>query len=219
MLQPLPGLPDDGLTVTYDRDVTLAYEDAHYLSWEHPLVQDAMDMLLSSELGNCAVCAVRYAGVRAGTLLLECLYILESDHLQLAGRQPLPPTSIRILLDEQGRQHDETLTPELIHAHNVTVNTETAQQIIQAREPVLRSLLQNCAHVAQARTPGIIAHAGRRGRQAAQIELDRLRALARVNPSVRRDEMEFFERQMQLLTDILNAVSPRLDAVRVMVAM
>ena len=78
MLHPLPGLPDDGLTITYERDVALAFEDAQYLSWEHPLVNNTMDMLLSSELGNCAVCTVKYSGVRRGTLLLECLYLLES---------------------------------------------------------------------------------------------------------------------------------------------
>jgi len=217
MLHPLPGLPDDGLTVTYDRDIALAFEDAHYLSWEHPMVRDSMELLLSSEMGNCTVCAVKYPGARAGALLLECLFILESSHRQLAGRQHLPPTPIRIVLDEQGRQHDETLTPALINAHSVTINTETARQIIQAREPVLRTLLQDCARQAEARAPAIIDRAGRQGQQALQNELDRLRALSRVNSNVRREEMEFFERQQQLLTDVLHAVGPRLDAIRVLV--
>ena len=60
MLHPLPGLADDGMTITYDRDIALAFEDARYLSWEHPMVTDSMDMLLSSELGNCAVTAVKH---------------------------------------------------------------------------------------------------------------------------------------------------------------
>ena len=218
MLHPLPGLPDDGLTVTYDRDIALAFEDTQYLSWEHPLVRDSMEMLLSSELGNCSVCAVRYPGVRAGTLLLECLFIVESGHQQLAGRYHLPPALIRIVLDEQGGQHDENLTPALISAHNVTVDTETARQVIQAREPVLRTLLQDCVQLAEARAPDIIDHASQGSRQALQNELERLRALLRVNSSIRREEVEFFERQQQLLTDTLRSASPRLDAVRVMVA-
>ena len=137
---------------------------------------------------------------------------------QLAGRHHLPPTPIRIVLDEQGRQHDETLTPALISAQNVTINTETARQAIQAREPVLRTLLQNCARQAEERAPGIIARTRKRGQQALQNELDRLRALSQVNSSVRGEEMAFFQQQQQLLADVLHAVSPRLDAVRVMVA-
>jgi ATP-dependent helicase HepA len=52
MLTQMPGLPEDGMTVTYDRSAALANEDLHYLTWEHPFVRNAMDMILSSEFGN-----------------------------------------------------------------------------------------------------------------------------------------------------------------------
>ncbi len=54
-----PGLPEDGLTATYQRDLALSREDFHYLSWEHPMVTGAMDMIMSGDFGNTAVCTMK----------------------------------------------------------------------------------------------------------------------------------------------------------------
>ncbi len=47
-----PGLKEDGMTVTYSRSKALVREDMEFLSWEHPMVYDTMEMILESELGN-----------------------------------------------------------------------------------------------------------------------------------------------------------------------
>ena len=75
MLTQMPGLPDDGMTVTYERSAALANEDLHYLTWEHPFVRNAMDMILSSEFGNTALIA---------------LQISRRQAWQPAGRMPFP---------------------------------------------------------------------------------------------------------------------------------
>jgi len=218
MLHPVHGLPEDGLTITCDRDIALAFEDAHYLSWEHPMLRDTMDMLLTSELGNCTVCAVKYPGARPGALLLECLYIVESAHHGLIRQYHLAPMLIRVVMDEQGRLHHETLTPELVSAQSTKVDRQTAQHIVQARDQVLRSLLQSCELQAANLAPPLIAAASEQKRRSLQTEIDRLRALSRVNSAVRDDEIGFFEQQQCLLEEVLGSISPRLDAVRVMVA-
>ncbi|HYQ73169.1 MAG TPA: RNA polymerase-associated protein RapA, partial [Gammaproteobacteria bacterium] len=69
-----PGLRPEGMTVTFDRQTALANEDRQFLTWEHPLVSGAMEMILSNEPGNTAMCTLKYAAVEPGTLLLECLY-------------------------------------------------------------------------------------------------------------------------------------------------
>ena len=75
-----------------------------------------------------------------------------------------------------------------------------------------------CEQQSTSRAPALIAAAGQQSRQALALEIERLRALSRVNASVRQEEIAFFEHQLQLLERVLDAVSPRLDAVRVMVA-
>jgi ATP-dependent helicase HepA len=47
-----PGIPADGLSVTADRQRALAREDLQFLTWDHPLVTGALDLLLGSEKGN-----------------------------------------------------------------------------------------------------------------------------------------------------------------------
>ena len=80
-----PGLRDEGMTITCDRAIALANEDQEFITWEHPLLTGATDMVLSNETGNCAMSTIKHPSVKPGTLLLECLYMLEtvaSDVLQ-----------------------------------------------------------------------------------------------------------------------------------------
>ncbi|VAW80649.1 RNA polymerase associated protein RapA [hydrothermal vent metagenome] len=218
MLHPLPGLPEEGLTITYDRDIALAFEDAQYLSWEHPLITGSMDLLLSSELGNCAVTAAKLPNIKPGSLLLECIYILETTHADLAGYRLLPPSLIRIVVDEHVERHDCTLDTDPTHIEWITVNTDTARQIVQARDLVLRQLLDHCNQLAQQETPKIITTVGEQTKQRLEAELHRLQALARHNSNVREEEIRFFAQQLALMDKVLTSATPRLDSVRVIVA-
>lgn len=56
MLVPdFPGLPQDGCTVTFNRDQALSREDAQFVSWEHPIIRNGLDLILSGDTGSCAV--------------------------------------------------------------------------------------------------------------------------------------------------------------------
>ncbi|MEZ5567904.1 MAG: RNA polymerase-associated protein RapA [Halioglobus sp.] len=69
-----PGVREEGTTVTFSRERALVREDMEFLTWEHPIIQEAMDMVHSTELGNAAIGTIKLKGVPAGTLLLEMLY-------------------------------------------------------------------------------------------------------------------------------------------------
>ena len=49
------GLQDDPVTVTFDREQALAQDDMLFLGWEHPMVVNSLDMLLTSGIGNACV--------------------------------------------------------------------------------------------------------------------------------------------------------------------
>ncbi|MGZ8222064.1 MAG: RNA polymerase-associated protein RapA, partial [Methylobacter sp.] len=72
-----PGLTEDGLTLTVNRQIALAREDMQFMTWEHPLVTASMDMVLSSETGNAAISVIKHSDLKAGQFLLECLFIVE----------------------------------------------------------------------------------------------------------------------------------------------
>lgn len=219
MINSFPGLPEDGATITFNRNTALKYEDVQYLSWEHPMVSSAMEMVHSSELGNTAVTAVEYNKLSPGTMLLECLFILESassDHHQ--SSRYLPPTIIRVLLDETGKDHSNDLDRDFIFQSQTIVDIETAKKIVRAKETELRQLVKTCEDHAYRKAPDILRQAHLQTHQTLEKEINRLRALQKVNPNVRKEEINFFEHQLKILTQLLDSANLRLDAVRVIIS-
>ena len=220
MVNRFPGLADDGMTITYDRDTALSFEDAHYLSWEHSMVRDAMDMVVTSELGNTALIAIRYRGMQPGSVLLECLYVLEAAAVEtLQSQRYLPPTTIRVVLDERGHDHSQKLAHEAINKVGADVDANTAIQVVRAKQTVLKQLLEHCEQHAQQQAPSIFRQAHAQAEQILKREINRLKALQQVNPNVRDAEIAFFEQQLQDLTRLIDATRLRLDALRVVVTM
>ncbi|MBT8129103.1 MAG: RNA polymerase-associated protein RapA [Gammaproteobacteria bacterium] len=220
MVNRFPGLADDGMTITYDRDTALSFEDAHYLSWEHSMVRDAMDMVVTNELGNTALTAIKYRGVQPGSVLLECLYVLEAAAVEaLQSQRYLPPTTIRVVLDERGHDHSEKLAHEAINRVGADVDANTAVQVMRAKQKVLKTLLEHCEQHAQQQAPSIFKQAHAQSEEILMREINRLKALQQVNPNVRDAEIAFFEQQLQALTKLIDATRLRLDALRIIVTM
>ena len=220
MSLPFPGLQDEGSVITYAREVALANEDMHFLTWEHPMVTHAMERVLSHESGNAVVVAMKHQQVQPGTLLLETLFVLEAggQHVQQSNRY-LPPAVIRMLLDEHGSSDYSYLDHESVNQHLQPVATGIAKQVIQLKEDAIRELLIASEQQASTQAPQLIAEAEARIQQTFTPEIERLKALQQVNPNVRDEEIQFFEQQLQQLTGALKSSNLRLDAVRVIVAM
>jgi ATP-dependent helicase HepA len=213
-----PGLRAEGMTITYDRQIALANEDRQFLTWEHPLVSGAMEMILSNEPGNTAMCTLKYAGARPGTLLLECLYtlsVIAVSHLQ-TGRH-LPPTTLRVVTDMQGNDHGKRLPHDLIARTRESVPRDTAARVIQGYQQPLRDMLSASEQLAQQHAPDILAAARRHLQQNLATEINRLQALRRVNPNVRDEEITHLEQQLADGMRALDTASLRLDALRVLI--
>lgn len=219
MLTKMPGLPDDGMTVTYRRSVALANEDLHFLSWEHPFVRNAMDLILSSEFGNTALIAIKYSGVKPGSLLVDCHFLMEfADNASLNAARYFPNSSVAIVLDEQGKQHGHILDRTVIKQLLQRVDIDTSLKVIKARQTELGNLLASAESVAEQQVGELVESARVRGQKVLGKELDRLTALQKINSSVRDEEIEFFREQLKSFETSLGHARLRLDAVRVMVA-
>ncbi|MBI1194418.1 MAG: RNA polymerase-associated protein RapA [Gammaproteobacteria bacterium] len=213
-----PGLLDEGMIITCERDTALSNEDMHYVTWEHPMTEGAMDMVLSSELGNATMVAVKLKGVKPGSLLLECLYVLESSaRAQLQSSRHLPPSMIRSLVTADGKQLSQAIGSEAITRISEAVDGSTAGKIVRAYIDQLRDMIKLAEAEADKQVPALLAAAHRHGQQTLQREIDRLKALQRHNPNVRDEEIAFFEIQLEALSEALTNSSPRLDAIRVIV--
>jgi ATP-dependent helicase HepA len=220
MVNRFPGLADDGMTITYDRDTALSFEDAHFLSWEHSMVRDAMDMVVTNELGNTSLTAIKYRGAPAGSVLLECLFVLEVAAVEaLQSQRYLPPTTIRVVMDERGNDYNNKMSHEAISKAGARVDTSTAIQVVRARQKELKALLDKCEQRARQQAPSIFNSAHAQAEQILLREINRLKALQAVNPNVRDEEIAFYEQQLQALTQLIDATRLRLDALRVIITM
>jgi len=219
MISHFPGLSDEGMTITYDRNLALSFEDAHFISWEHPLTNNALDLVLSNEMGNTSVTALEYSGVNAGTVLLECLFSLESAPIEeLQSNRYLPPTMIRVVCDERGADHHLKLPHNTINASRQFVDSGVGKKIVKAKKKILKAMLQRSEKFAELKSVKILDQAQQHASETLTKEINRLKALSKVNPNIREDEIHYFEKQLSSLTELIDGANIRLDAVRVLVA-
>ena len=127
-----PYVRDEGTTITFSREKALSREDMEFLSWEHPMVLEAMDMVHSTELGNAAIGTIKLKGVPPGTMLLEALYTancVAPKDLQVERFLPLSP--MRLLVDARGKDLAELVPHERLNTLIEQVKKPTALAIIK----------------------------------------------------------------------------------------
>ncbi|SDK86314.1 ATP-dependent helicase HepA [Pseudomonas delhiensis] len=210
---------DEGVTITYDRAQALAREDMQFLTWEHPMVQGGMDLVLSGSLGNTSVAIIKNKALKPGTVLLEMLFVSEAvapRKLQL-GRF-LPPVALRCLLDANGNDLAARVAFETLHEQLESVPRASANKFVQAQRDVLAKQFA----VGEAKIAPRHAERVEKARQQLVASLDeelaRLTALKQVNPSVRDSELEALRTQRDESLALLDKASLRLEAIRVLVA-
>ena len=219
MNAPVPGLPEEGMTVTYHRETALSYEDVTYLSWSHPLVVSVMDLIQTGEFGNTALIAAFVPGAPRGMILLESIYVLESASSQhVQSRRYLPPTTLRIMIDQQGRRYDRFQDSSSLTDSSERIKPEMVHRVLQAKQNVLRKMVGASEQFAKKMAPKMVETAQERVNALFMPEIQRLEALIKVNPNVRQQEIDFFKQQHFAVTEQIEASSIRLDALRVVLA-
>lgn len=215
----LPGLTEDGMTITYHRATALANEDMHYLSWEHPLVDAALDAILSSEIGNTTMVTIKHRSLPAGTLLLEGIYHLASASTgQLQTARYLPATTLRIVCDQKGRPLQNHLSEAFIEEVQERVNAEIAGKVIKAHGSTLKAMLTKNEALVGQYVPELLDAAKARAENEYRQEIDRLIALRTINPNIRQEEIDFFQNESAQIQQQLSTTVAQLDAIRVIIA-
>lgn len=219
MLVPdFPGLPQDGCTVTFDREQALSREDAQFVSWEHPIIRNGLDLILSGDTGSCAVSLLKNKALPVGTLLAELVYVVEAQapkHLQLT--RFLPPTPVRMLMDRNGTNLAAQVEFETFNRQLNAVNRHTSSKLVNAVQQEVHTMLQQAEVLVAEQAQLLIDVAKHEADDKLSAELARLEALKAVNPNIRDDELEALEHNRKLVLESLNQAGWRLDAIRLVV--
>ncbi|WVM92790.1 RNA polymerase-associated protein RapA [Halopseudomonas pachastrellae] len=210
---------DEGVTVTYDRDTALSREDMQFLTWEHPMLQGGMDLVLSGSMGNSAVGLLKNKALKPGTMLLECIYVCEAvapRALQL--QRVLPPTPIRCLLDINGNNLAAKVSFDTLDGQIESLPRQLAVKIAKTQREPVEGLLNKAEKAADADHRKLVDDARAQLRAELEEEIDRLKALQQVNPLVRDDEIKALQLRLADGDLALAQAKLRLDAIRVLVA-
>ncbi|MCI0534851.1 MAG: RNA polymerase-associated protein RapA [Verrucomicrobiales bacterium] len=208
-----PGVPSEGLTLTCDRMRALAREDIQFLTWDHPLVTGALDLLLGSETGTSSFALWPDAKVVGwyleGIFLLECL-----APPRLHVDRFLPPTPLRIVVDHRGQDASAVWTAEALARNLKNGEVRALLERPALREDLLPSLLESAQALAKDQASSVVAQA--RTEMNAQLghEISRMSELKRTNPNVQAEEIELLLEHQRTLDQHLASARLRLDAVR-----
>lgn len=219
MLVPdFPGLKEEGVTVTFDRQLALAREELEFLTWDHPMIRQGIDLIASGDIGKASMALLVNKQLPAGTLLVELIYMIESQSpkgLQL--NRFLPPTPVRLLLDSKGNDLAGQVNFDTLQNKLKALGKDIANKMVKMARPNIEQLIKIGDHKMTEIVQAQIQEACRLADQTLTSELNRLIALKAVNKNIRQAEIDVLEKQRVLSLEELSKASWRLDSLRVIV--
>ena len=210
-----PSLPEEGMTLSFNRQESLSREDIGFLTWDHPMVRGAMDLMVGGKQGNCAIVAWKQFDFKMPAILLECIFISETvAPLKYHVDRFFPAAPIRVVVDIAGVDLTEACSMDRLQEGT---NNEEAFRLKESPE-LLRTILPNLlasamdsAKKAQSkRLKDALTHA----QDHLGGELDRLIKLQKINPNVSPKEISSAQSELSEVLRYLNQAQLRLDAVR-----
>lgn len=212
MLTQLPGLEEDGMTITYQRNTATSLEHVHFFSWDHPMVQHAMDTVTTDVHGKSAIGMHRDKSLPAGLFWLECLFVLSTKaekHLQID--RFLPATPIKVTIDPKGQQVDK------VFYQLENVNPQMASKLVKALQTQIESGVNGATEIAAQKSQEMKHICLADMQDQLTDELDRMHALSKINPSIRQAELDYLSNQLAALTLAISQAEVHLEAVRLVV--
>ena len=206
-----PSLPADGTTVTLDRQRALEREQEAFLTWDHPMVRGALDLLLSSAAGNATFGVWDCAGEKI--VLLEAWLVVECvAPARLHVERFLPQTPLRIVVDHKGGDHTDN--PALAKPPLRKGDAAALLRNEKVKRTYLPAMIDQARDLGTARSHGIIEAAMTLMSTEMAAEIARLKDLAEVNDHIKPEEIAALEERESELAAAIGNARVRLDAVR-----
>ncbi|WP_258808334.1 helicase-related protein [Pseudidiomarina sp. CB1] len=216
----LPGLPDEGITVTFSRDYALAHEHVEFLTWDHPQVQHALELLTRDSYGSTCVALMQNRALPAGAWFVELNFSSQlTTAANLVAQEFYPQQSLRVLLDSQGRDLTTRVAAGALDQQLQFVDKKQARQLMQQLRQQLQQHIKAAWEPAEQQQQQRVVQAQQQLTQTMHAAQQRLHELKQRNPAVRQAEVDALTEREQQLQQALQQPLLQLDSVRVMVNM
>lgn len=215
----IPGLGDEGLTVTFNRRKALVREDMEFLTWESPIVAGLMEAVIESETGNSTIGTISLKALSPGTLLAECYFVMQVQAPRKYQLERfLPFTPIRVLLDSAGRNLSAPVSHDALNQLCRPIKKHARTAIIKEIRTPLAALLDESSSFAEREEQQLKDAAKDNVARILGHETERLRQLQTINPSVRSEEIDFFKTQHEEVLKHIDQARLTAQAIRVVIA-
>jgi ATP-dependent helicase HepA len=214
-VESFPSIPHDGMLATFDRARALVREDIRFISPDHALVQDAIDLLIDSKSGTTAFGFLRG---QKPNLLLEAIFVLETVAVsRWHVDQFLAPTPLRVVIDLRGRDLADEYKPAALAEdfEDGTLTRFLEQPGFDSS--LLKTMLESATTCADQRSRTLIAAANLKATTVLTAELQRLVDLQKINDHIRPEEIAAVRQQLAQTTAAVAAARLRLDSLRLIV--
>ena len=239
LLPSFPGLPDEGFEACFKREQALRREDRAYLTWQHPTVTGAMDLVMNSHQGKASM-SVFYpelavsrskSGASVSTeaewpapgcaMVVECQYRVKVSapaHLQLAKHLPATGFTFNMTLDHNNNVTALEQSLETQRQHLRFPDKAMALEALQTHQKLLLKLTSSADKMAIAACKQVADQAGKAMLTTQTLEIKRLLALKQRNPNIRQEEMDYLKEQTLDLHQCLAQATPELMAIHVILS-
>jgi ATP-dependent helicase HepA len=208
-----PNLPADGFSYTCSRKKALEKEDITFMSWDHPLVQSVIELIVGNEYGNATVTTRKKAGKPRP--YLEMYFVLSTvAPKDLEIDRFLPPSSIRVLLNLEAENFTEKFTKEKLDTVLIDASTEIRVLISKIGKPRLKELFKHAHDQAVEKSKEITSKAKIQVQEVLSFEIVRLKKLQKVNPIDSSKDIEILETRKTALTSYVDKAEVHMDSFR-----
>lgn len=194
--------------VTFDRNTAVHREELGFISWDHPMVSDAMALLLGSSIGNCSVCIHQGEGVKGA--IMEAIFVLECvAPAKLDADRFLAPTPIQVAFN----QRLEPIRPPARH-ELMPAPSGILDKIHELLGSMTGDMLTACWRAVERKKTAVIRAAVKKMETMLGEELQRLVDLKKINPDIHSQEIVALENEKNELGKHIARARVRLDALR-----
>ncbi|MDF1763187.1 MAG: hypothetical protein P1U57_07250, partial [Oleibacter sp.] len=193
-------------------DVALSRDDVQFLSWEHPFIDQALELITSGPAGNAAAGYIDDHDFKTGDCFIE---------LEFTARCPAPralqierflaPDAMQLTMTPKGElKVNETAFNQFV----LPLKRGTARGLVEQKEAMVRPMISKLEKMAMGQLGRMIERATKKAVDTYDVRLDRLNALAKVNPSVSPATIRATENERNAVLAAISESQLVLDSVR-----
>jgi len=203
------------MMVTLDRRRAAVREDIRFVSWDHPLVRDTLELLLNSPHGTAAFAMV---AADEPNLVLETVFVLEAvADSRWHVDEFLAPTPLRVVIDVRAR--DLTSVRPAGPLDHATPDNAILRFLErpQFNAALLKTMVDGATALAENQARKAREDATNRATAILGAAIQRLIDLRKVNDHVRSEEITLAEEHLRRVQESIAQAGLRLDSVRLIV--